>query len=150
MGNVILPEHVENVVEEDIPPTDEMIEFTNAIAQLLHSLTDQRSFDHITNDIEYHITNEIVPSFTQIRADIEGFYVDLQQFNGEEDDEVTLNDGDYPKDTPLSDECVVCFENDRLLITGCRHVVCSECIVKINGKCPVCREPIRKSLIKKR
>ena len=56
----------------------------------------------------------------------------------------------YPEDIPLSDECVVCLENNSLLITGCRHIVCSNCMEKINGKCPVCREPICESLIKRR
>ena len=56
---------------------------------------------------------------------------------------------DYPEDNPLADECAICFEKTKLLITRCRHVVCSECIVKVE-KCPVCREPIVKSLIKRR
>jgi len=56
---------------------------------------------------------------------------------------------EYPEDNQVADECAICFEETKLLITGCRHVVCSECIVKVE-KCPVCREPIVKSLIKRR
>ena len=56
----------------------------------------------------------------------------------------------YPEDNPLVNECVVCFQSEKLLITGCRHIICRDCIGKTNNTCPMCREHIHKSLIKKK
>lgn len=40
--------------------------------------------------------------------------------------------------------CLVCLVNPReVIILQCGHVcVCADCILKLNGLCPVCREPI--------
>lgn len=40
--------------------------------------------------------------------------------------------------------CLVCLLNPReVIILNCGHVcVCADCIMKLNGLCPVCREPI--------
>jgi hypothetical protein len=53
----------------------------------------------------------------------------------------------FPKDIELAKECSVCIETESMLVLGCRHVVCTQCISKID-KCPVCRQELRIDLVK--
>jgi len=40
--------------------------------------------------------------------------------------------------------CLVCLVNPReVILHNCGHVaICSDCVLKVNGLCPICREPI--------
>lgn len=56
-----------------------------------------------------------------------------------------------PEDISITNECSVCGESYRLLICGCRHVICINCINSLcTNTCPVCRKEIIADLIKRK
>ncbi len=44
-------------------------------------------------------------------------------------------------------ECMICLGDDWLTETKCNHIICIECIFKLEkDECPMCRREIKKSL----
>lgn len=57
-----------------------------------------------------------------------------------------------PCDIEIAKECCVCSGSTTLLAISCRHVVCFECIqqiIKIDKKCPLCRNLFEKENLRK-
>lgn len=47
----------------------------------------------------------------------------------------------------MSEECVVCLENDLCLNLRCNHIVCIKCLTNLffsqpKFLCPICRKPL--------
>ena len=39
------------------------------------------------------------------------------------------------------EECGICFENNWILKTPCKHIICLECLLKLQkDECPYCRK----------
>ena len=55
----------------------------------------------------------------------------------------------FPSDPKPPEECSVCYNTEKLLITGCRHVICFECLQKVSKTCPMCRVSINLDLVKR-
>ena len=56
---------------------------------------------------------------------------------------------EFPKDLPIADTCPVCYTKEVGCILGCRHVICKDCLKKLQERvCPTCRTYIDVSLIK--
>ena len=54
-----------------------------------------------------------------------------------------------PSDISIECICKVCDETTNILILGCRHTICSECITKLHSHtCPICRADINVHLLK--
>jgi Leucine-rich repeat (LRR) protein len=93
-----------------------------------------------------------------IVAVIERYGDDIRQqiMRGDDQDEIQEEIepfvfDDFPEDIPLSNDCSVCMEAQHLLILGCRHIVCVGCLNHIQVEtCPVCRNEISRSLIKRK
>lgn len=46
-------------------------------------------------------------------------------------------------------ECIVCFNTDWITHTKCEHIICIECLFKLQkDECPMCRREIKKTLPK--
>jgi hypothetical protein len=55
----------------------------------------------------------------------------------------------FPSDPKPTEECCVCYNTEKLLITGCRHVICFECLQKVSKTCPMCRVSINLNIVKR-
>ena len=57
---------------------------------------------------------------------------------------------DFPLDIITNDECPVCLEESKIILS-CRHNMCVECYYSLTAKkCPVCRYTIDENLIKRK
>ena len=44
------------------------------------------------------------------------------------------------------DHCCVCFGNDWVCRTNCKHYICLNCLIQIDKRCPICRTDISAKL----
>ena len=58
----------------------------------------------------------------------------------------------FPEDFCETDDvCPICTESPEILVLGCRHVMCGDCLNMLPAKnCPKCRHPIDMALVKQR
>jgi hypothetical protein len=58
----------------------------------------------------------------------------------------------FPEDFQETDDvCPICTESPEILVLGCRHVMCGDCLNMLPAKnCPKCRHPIDMALVKQR
>jgi hypothetical protein len=58
----------------------------------------------------------------------------------------------FPEDFCETDDvCPICTESPEILVLGCRHVMCGDCLNMLPSKnCPKCRHPIDMALVKQR
>jgi hypothetical protein len=71
------------------------------------------------------------------------------QSEGEEEEEQIPDS--FPPEIQAEPICPACLSDEQsLLHLGCRHSICDSCLRQLlSKKCPVCREPIKFSLIRK-
>ena len=44
------------------------------------------------------------------------------------------------------EDCCVCFGNDWVCRTSCKHYICLNCLIQIDKRCPICRTDISAKL----
>lgn len=54
-----------------------------------------------------------------------------------------------PQDIEIQKICIICDSENDIIVLGCRHSLCYQCLHKIGQRCHMCKHDIDMSLIKR-